>query len=77
MIVMFLCDTLNDMFHHQAGFNTGLDIRDSNSNIFKNQSHHQEDFRHCNFKGCYGVVCVPYFERHTYNYCTRTMMSGP
>ena len=49
-------------------FNTGLDIRGSNSNIFKNQSHHQEDFRHRNFQGCSGVVGVFYFEHHTYNY---------
>ena len=45
-----------------------LDIRGSNSNIFENQSHHQEDFRHRNFRGCSGVVGVFYFERHTYNY---------
>ena len=49
-------------------FDTGLDIRGSNSNIFENQSHHQEDFRHRNFRGCSGVVGVFYFERHTYNY---------
>ena len=48
-------------------FNTTLDIRGSNSNIFKNQSHHQQDFRPCNFRGCSGVVGVFYFECHTYN----------
>ena len=49
-------------------FDTGLDIRGANSNISENQSHHQEDFRHCNFRGCSGVVGVFYFECHTYNY---------
>ena len=49
-------------------FNTGLDIRGSNSNIFENQICHQEDFKHCNFEGCSGGVGVFYFEHHTYNY---------
>ena len=49
-------------------FDIGLDIRGSNSNIFKNQSHHREDFTHYNFQGCSKVVGVSYFERHTYNY---------
>ena len=47
---------------------TGLDIRGSNSNIFEDQSHHHEDFRHRGFRGCSGVVGVFYFERCTYNY---------
>ena len=49
-------------------FITGLDIRGSNSNIFENQSHHQEDFRHRNNWGYSGGVGVFYFEHHTYNY---------
>ena len=44
MSVMFLCDSLKDIFPHQ------------------------EDFRHRNFRGCFGVVDVSYFERHTNNY---------
>ena len=48
-------------------FDTELDIRGSNSNIFKNQRHHQEDFTHHNFRGCFIVDVVFYFERHTYN----------
>ena len=39
---MFLFDSLNDMFHIKKTFDTGLDARGSNSNIFKNQSHHQK-----------------------------------
>ena len=57
-----ICITIN------KAFNTGLDIRGSNSNIFEDQIHHQEDFKHCNFQGCYGGVGVFYFEHHTYNY---------
>ena len=68
MIVMFLCDLLDDMFHHLEDLDAGLDIRGSNSAIFENQSHHQEGFRHNNFWGCYEGVGVFYFERHTYNY---------
>ena len=49
-------------------FDTRLDIRGLNSNIFENQSHHQEHFRHRNFRGCSRGVGVFYFERHTYNY---------
>ena len=49
-------------------FDTGLDIRGLNSNVFENQSHHQEDFGHRNFQGCFGVVGVFFLERHTYNY---------
>ena len=49
-------------------FDTRLDIRGSNSNIFENQSHHQGDSRHHNFRGCSRVVGVSYFEHHTYNY---------
>ena len=68
MIVMFLCDSLIDMFHHQETLDTKLDIRGSNSNIFENQSHHQEDFRHRNFRGCSRGVGDFYCKRHTYNY---------
>ena len=49
-------------------FDTGLDIRGSNSKVYKNESHHREDFEHRDFPVCSGVVGVFYFERHTYNY---------
>ena len=70
MIVMFLCDSC---FIIKKTFATGLNIRGSNSNTFKNQSRHQEDFRHRNFQGCSGVVGVCYFKRHTYNYSPPSM----
>ena len=50
MDVRILCDLLNDI---KKTFNTGLDIRGSKSNILETQSHHQEDFRHRNFRGCF------------------------
>ena len=49
-------------------FDTRLDVKGSNSYIFENQSHHQEDFRHRNFWGCTSALGVSYFECHTYNY---------
>ena len=63
-IVQFLCKFLNDI---KKTFDTGLDIGGSKSNIFESQTHHQEDFQPLNFRGCFGVVVVFYFERHTYN----------
>ena len=69
MDVMFLCDSLYDTIHHQEDFqHRAIYIRGSNSNMFKNQSHHQEDSKHHKFQGCSGAVGVFYFERHTYNY---------
>ena len=61
---------INEMicFSIKKTFDTGLDIWGSNLNIFKNQSHHHEDFRHRNLWGCSGVIDIFYFERHTYNY---------
>ena len=55
MIVMFLCDSWNDMFIAKNTFDTGLDIRGSSSNIFENERHHQEDFRQRNLRGCSSV----------------------
>ena len=49
-------------------YDTRLDIRGSNSNIFEIQSHHQKDFEHRNFRGCSGAFGVFYFERQSYNY---------
>ena len=63
--VQFLCDILNDI---KKTFDTMLVIRGSESNILEIQSHHQEDFRHRNFRGCFTVVAIFYFECHTYNY---------
>ena len=54
------------MFHNQEDFQ--YHAKGSNSTIFENQSHHQEYFRHRNLHGCFGVVGVFYFERHTNNY---------
>ena len=65
MNVKFLCDLLNDI---KQTFDTGIDLRGSKSNMLQIQSHHQEDFRHRNFWGCFRVVDVFYYERHTYNY---------
>ena len=56
-------------------FNTVLDFRGSKSNISENQSHHQEDFRHCNFRACFGVVVVFYLS--VILTTTRTMVNGP
>ena len=39
-----------------------LDIRGSKSNILEIQSHHQEDFQHRNFQGCFRVVAISYFQ---------------
>ena len=60
MIVMFLCDSLNDMFHLQEDFRHVAIYWRLKLNLFffKNQSHHQEDVRHRNFQGCSGVVGV-------------------
>ena len=63
--VQFLCDILDDI---KKTFNTRLVVRGSESNILEIQSHHQVDFRHCNFRGCFTVVAIFYFECHTYNY---------
>ena len=65
MIVQFLYDLSNDI---KKTFDIGLDIRGTKSNIFEGWSHHQEDFQHRNFWGCFGVVVIFYFEHHTYNY---------
>ena len=65
IIVQFLCDSFNDI---KKTFDTMLDIRGSKSNILEIQNHPQEYFRHCNFQGCFTVVAIFYFERHTYSY---------
>ena len=65
MNVQFLCDLLNDI---KKTFDSGLDIRGPKLNILETQGHHQEDFQHRNFRGCFIVVVVFYFEHHTYNY---------
>ena len=57
-------------------FDTGLDIRGSNSDIFENQSHHQEHSRHRNFRGCSGVVGV-FSILSVILTTTQTMVSGP
>ena len=59
--------TLGVCFIIKLTFDTRLDFRGSNSNIFENQSHHHEDVRHHNFRGSSGVVGV-FFKHHTYNY---------
>ena len=62
--VQFLCDLLNDI---KKTFDTMLDTRGLKSNILETQSHHQGDFRHRFFRGCFKVFAIFYFERHTYN----------
>ena len=64
-LLLFLDFLLNDI---KKTFDTGLDIRGSKLNIFESRSHHQEEFRHRNFRGCFGVVGVFYFDPPTYNY---------
>ena len=65
MNVQFLCDLSNDI---SETFDTMLDIRGSKLNISGSHSHHQEDFPHRKFLGCYGVVVVFLFEHRIYNY---------
>ena len=65
MNVQFLCDLQNDI---KKIFDTGLDVRGSNSNILEMQSHHEEDFGHHNLWGCFRVVANFDFDCHTYNY---------
>ena len=57
MNVQFICDLLNDIKRLLTP-----------GQVLEAQSHHQEDFRHRDFRGCFIVVVVFYFARHTYNY---------
>ena len=60
-------EVLYDLLSDKNTFDTGLDIRGSKSNTLEIQSHHQQDFWHHNFRGCFKVVAIYYLFLASYS----------
>ena len=68
MIVMFLCDSLDDMFHHQEDFRHRARYWRLKLKYFRESEVIIKKTRHYNSQRYSGVVGAFYFEGHTYNY---------